>query len=142
MVSDKNKKILLVVEEGMILLETGVETEGSFALFASVLSLPSVTCCCVTADMAIWTSSIWYQFRERSTFEAKRKARILSSAANFTSLVSLQQPFCHCSSELKLSKLVVGASVVQDVCIDKCCIQDVEEHSFSPLDGTVCKTVI
>ena len=33
MVSDKNKKILLVVEEGMILLETGVETEGSFALF-------------------------------------------------------------------------------------------------------------
>ena len=63
MVSDKNKKILLVVEEGMILLETGVETEGSFALFASVLSLPSVTCCSVTADMAIWTSSIWYRFR-------------------------------------------------------------------------------
>ena len=35
-----------------------------------------------------------------------------------------------------------GASVVQDVCIDKCCIQDVEKDSFPPLDGTVCKTVI
>ena len=97
--SDKNK-------EGMMLLETGVETEGSFALFASVLSLPSVTCCSVTADMAIWMSSIWYRFRERSTFEAKRKARILSSAANFTSLVSFQQPFYHCSLELKLSNTV------------------------------------
>ena len=141
MVSDKNKE-LLVVEEGMIFLKTGVETEGSFALCAAVLSLPSVTCCFVTADMAIWTSSIWYRLRERSTFEAKRKAGILCSAVDFTCLVSLQQSFRHCSSKLKLSKLIVGVSVVYDVSIDKCCIQDVEEYSFPPLDGTVCKTVV
>ena len=124
----------------MVLFKTGIEAE--VAKLAAILSLPPVTGHSVATDTTVWTTIVRDGLRERSLCEAKRKSRVVYSVTNLNRLIVSQQPLGNSLTEVQLGEFLLRRSVVQNVCIDNACVQQVKEDTLPPLDGTVSKAVV
>ena len=126
----------------MVLFKTGIEAQGCLTELAAILSLLPVTVRSVTTDLTVWAAVVRDGISETSLFETKRKLRIVCSVANLSCFVISQQPFSNSLTELQLGKFLIRGGIVQDVCIDNACVQQVKEYTLLPLDRTVCKAVV